>query len=146
MKAVALGILDNRDDVADALQDAAVALWKHSDRMGKVSNRTAYFLATVRNVCYSRLRASRRSSDLDEAMALSDSDRGEDAVESDNLLEVLLCRLPDSQRKAVMLSLCEKYDTEAIAEVMNISKDNVRQLLSRGRRALRELYQREMKK
>lgn len=146
MRAVAMSILSNKDDVADALQDSAVALWKHADRLENIRNRAAYFLSTVRNVCYSRVRGAHYSSDLNEVMSMADPNRGEEIVESTDLLGSLLDRLPEKQRKALLLSLYEKNDTEAVAKEMNITKDNVRQLLSRGRRALRELYEREMKK
>lgn len=69
----------------------------------------------------------------------NDADRLESADEL-RLLRTLLPQLPDNQRKAVELSAFSGCSNDEIAELTGESPANVRQLLSRGRRKLKELY------
>ncbi|MDE5752093.1 MAG: sigma-70 family RNA polymerase sigma factor, partial [Duncaniella sp.] len=60
-------------------------------------------------------------------------------------LEKMIDTLPAAQQTVVRLSLCGELSNDEIAEATGQSPDNVRQLLSRGRRKLRVLYTKYMK-
>lgn len=48
--------------------------------------------------------------------------------------------LPEGQREVVRLSAFDERSNEEIAELTGYSPGNVRQLLSRGRKKIREMY------
>jgi RNA polymerase sigma-70 factor (ECF subfamily) len=64
----------------------------------------------------------------------------EDATESQT---VSLAELPEAQRKAVELRYQDDLAFEAIATKLNTSSENARQLVSRGVKALRRIYEKE---
>jgi RNA polymerase sigma-70 factor (ECF subfamily) len=53
-------------------------------------------------------------------------------------LERILNNLPEQQRMAFQMRDIEGFDYEEIAEVMEVSKNNVRVALSRARKKMRE--------
>lgn len=55
-------------------------------------------------------------------------------------IERLIDSLPEGQRTAIRLSSFGGLDNNEIAATTGLSEANVRQLLSRGRRKLRELW------
>lgn len=142
MRLTAMRILRNDEDADDALQDAALALWQHAASLEKADNPTAYALHTVRNICISRLRSLKPDSPISEAVTISDDTFSPDSADCDEYLEALLQRLPPAQRSVMRLRVYERLDTAAIAETTGQTDSNVRQLLSRARKALRKLYER----
>lgn len=140
MRGLALRMLRNPDDAADALQEVAATLWQHADTLDEVKNRRSYFLSSVRNFCTSRLRTVRAELDIDEARVIGNPDENQEKFETDNSLEQMPDKLPPLQRQVIIMSVCRQLDNKTIAETLGISNDNVRQSLSRARRTLRQLY------
>lgn len=98
----------------------------------------------VKRLCIDRLRrrALQRNTPVENAEAetavspsrLEDSERLQLALR-------LMQRLPERQRKVLEMSSFEGMDNAKIAEATGLSNINVRALLSRGRRQLRELLE-----
>ncbi len=53
-------------------------------------------------------------------------------------VEKLICTLPDSQQMVIRLRHFGDLSIFQIAETMQLTQENVRQLLSRGRRTIKE--------
>ena len=51
--------------------------------------------------------------------------------------------LPEKQRLAVHLKDIEGYSTKEMADILETDETNVRTILSRGRRALKEIIEKE---
>lgn len=127
------------EDARDALQDTLLRLWEHREALSAADNIRAYCLTTARNVATNRLRSRHFEESIEEVPIV---ESGADADDSDDLrhAEALLEKLPEAQRRAIRLrSYCD-MEVEEIAVRMEVSEANVRQLLSRGRRRLRELF------
>ena len=54
-------------------------------------------------------------------------------------IETLIDRLPANQREVLRMTAFERFDSRQISKATGQGEGNVRQLLSRGRRRLREL-------
>ncbi len=145
MRRMALSMLKNKEDASDAIQDTSATLWLHIDSLENSLNRRAYILTALRNRCLSRLRSVRPTVDIDEAVTSAYSAEDSDKVETEDLLSKLLNQLPPTQQKVLNLSICLQLDNDTIATRTGLSKENVRQIISRGRRTLRQLYNRHLK-
>lgn len=148
MYGVALRMGIPPDDAADAVQEALVKLWRHRDGIPREpAELRLYCLASLRNECLTQLRRRRETpSPLEEAAALKappDSDSALMAEYSDTRrhIESLLDTLPPGQREAIRLSGFGGLDNTEIARATGQTENNVRQLLSRGRRRLRQLLE-----
>ena len=149
--AYALSILQDESDAADCLQEAFTRLWENRSRLKEVENIAAYATTTVRNIAVSMAAGSRR-----RAVPFTDGppdipdpslSPGEKAECRDDLriMTHFLRQLPENQRKVVLMSGVAGLSNSEIKEATGLSDDNVRVLLSRGRKRLRELFSRHNK-
>lgn len=139
--AICLTIVRDRDEASDAVQETYARLWAHRNNLDNVGSVEAYAIKIAKRICIDKLRSREvvstdKSSSSDEAAV---DDRVEHADEL-RLVNALLEQLPPNQRNVVELSAFGGCDNEEIAELTGESPANVRQLLSRGRRKLKELY------
>lgn len=142
MHSVAMAILRDVDDASDAVQEAFVRLWERRGDLDSLQSPEAYTITVVKRVCIDRLRASRPYGRLDAASlqveASQDDIDGRDAL---GMLRRLMESLPANQKKVLTLSSFGGCSNEEIAKITGENDGNVRQLLSRARKKLRELYQ-----
>lgn len=141
----AFAILRNENDAADCLQEAMSRLWQNRDRLDSLDNPAAYAVASVRNVALNMLSRARPLSLFGDSPpdVADDSLSPESALgvkDDERLMESLLGRLPESQRTVVELSAVAGLSNSEIREATGLSDDNVRVLLSRGRKRLRQLF------
>lgn len=141
MAGVAAAILGNSEDVRDCLQDSLASLWSQRHRLKEVENPEGYCVRTVRNCALTMLRRQRR---LDDAIPeIADRLNPEAMLEAkDRLAKVMegVESLPDAQREVVMLSAMGGLPPDDIAERQGLSPENVRTILSRARKRLRNLF------
>lgn len=141
MTGVAMAILGNVDDVRDCLQDSLTALWTRRKELRDVVSVEAYCIRTVRNNALSMLRQQRR---LDSAMPeIVERLNPETMLENrDRLAKVLagIESLPDVQRNVVKLSTMTGLPPDDVAKMSGLSPGNVRTILSRARKQLRNLF------
>ena len=133
------------DDAADVVQETQVRLWRHRARIPDPPGELKlYCMAAFRNESLVYFRRQRHDLGLDEAAELTAPD-GEDAEYRDTRerIEKLIDTLPRGQRQVLRLSGFGGYDSGEIAEATGQTDNNVRQLLSRGRRRLRELLEKK---
>ncbi len=127
---------DRRGDAQDAVQEAMVRIWRSGDAMASVQNPEAYSMWMLRRTAVDILR--RRSS-----LAEIEPDRGGVSMPEPDSVEFIgriVDSLPEGQREVVRLSAFDERSNEEIAELTGYSPGNVRQLLSRGRKKIREMY------
>lgn len=130
------------DDAADAVQETQVNLWRHRDGIPEdQGDLRLYSIAALRRECISMLRKRKPSVTLDEVTECQAPEEAASAEYRDTRqrMEVLIDSLPPGQCRVVRLSSFGGLDNAEIAEVTGQTETNVRQLLSRGRRRLREL-------
>lgn len=139
MYGVATAILGNSsDEASDAVQDAMVKIWKSPHAMAEVTNPEGFAIAAVRSSAIDILRHRRRWSDIDSCQEIS----GEAPLDSDSAewLEKIIASLPPAQQQVVRMSAFASLSNEEISSITGFSAVNVRQLLCRGRKRIKELY------
>ena len=146
MYGIGLRIGLSPDDAADAVQETQVRLWQSRASIpSDPPHLKPYCLAAFKNECISLLRRARPKVPIDESPEIMapDTDPVEYADTRQNIRR-LIESLPEGQRQAVSLSSFGGMDNKEIAEAMGESDANVRQLLSRGRRRLRQLFNKNL--
>jgi len=122
------------DDAADAVQETQVRLWRRRDRIPDDDTELKLY-------CMAALRRRKPSVALEEAEQLKTPEEESSAEYRDTRrrIETLIDSLPGSQGKVIRMSSFGGLDNAEIARATGNTENNVRQLLSRGRRRLREL-------
>lgn len=137
----AVAILGNRDEAADAVQDTMVKLWQNADALDAISNVQAYAFATLRNQALDiqRRHSAHPTIDLN---AVADPPADEPTQRRDlELVAQIVEELPDNYRQVTSMSVYQNLSTAEIASATGLSNDNVRQILSRSRQKIKQLYQ-----
>ena len=143
MYSTAMVILRNSDDASDAVQEAFTRLWERRNELPNIDNPEAYCVTTIKRICIDRLRIKTVAiNDVTEDTLLiaDDSDVQADSRESLQLITHLMSKLPEQQRQVLQLRAFNECSLDEIESITGLTGVNVRTLLSRGRRRLRELY------
>ncbi|MDE5870186.1 MAG: sigma-70 family RNA polymerase sigma factor [Muribaculaceae bacterium] len=144
MYAMALKLGMPPDDAADAVQETQLKLWRGKAGIPDDSGGlTAYCLTALRNECISFLRKKKELSSLDSLNMVGIEPETVDIIEPQKRIEILIDTLPEGQKKVIRLSSFGGYEIQEISEATGFTPGNVRQLLSRGRKRLRDLLNRE---
>lgn len=134
----ASSILLDSEEARDVVQDVLAKILAHPF---PVLNPEAYLVRSVRNACIDRLRLRKDFvSDLPEEPA-------ESCIERMNAREIVryaMKRLPQNQRMIVHLKDIEGYSSIEIAGMMGMSDSQVRVILSRARKAMRVIIEKEL--
>lgn len=143
---VALYILEDADDAADAVQDLYIRLWISRDKLDGIRQPKAYGLAMLRNICLDRLRHEKvaRSESLKTVeFRLADDDSVLAAKETVKAVEKAIAKLPDSQQKVLRMRVFENMEYDEIASATGFSEGSLRVMLSAARKTLRKILENE---
>jgi len=136
--AVALRTTGDREEAADALQDALISAYRSAGSYRGEARVTTWLHRVVVNACLDRLRrrAVRPTVPLPDDLALSDprdaiADR-ETAME----VEAALAGLPLDQRAALLLVDVQGHSVQEAADVLGVPTGTVKSRCARGRARL----------
>ena len=138
---LACSILGRSDEAQDMMQDVAERVLRKQDDLQEVENIDAFLTRSVRNACIDRLR---RRKDTTPKIPEVPDEKSPEGWSDRQLVHKALARLPEKQRLAVHLKDIEGYSGKEIARILETYEANVRTILSRGRRALREIIEKEI--
>ncbi|MDE6380760.1 MAG: sigma-70 family RNA polymerase sigma factor [Muribaculaceae bacterium] len=149
MYATAFAILRDPDDASDAVQDTISALWQKHKRMVVPENVGAFCNRTIRNHCIDRIRQnSNRFFDRITSLYLmipSDTSTDSEAsfTSTSSLIMKYLAQLNERYRKVLTLSIFSQLSNNEISDATGESPENVRVILSRGRKTIKEFLKNE---
>ncbi len=134
MYKVALAILMNDEDAADAIQDAILACWEKIDTLKQVQFFKTWMTRILIHKCYQLRKTAQRTEPLEEYE--------EPAIYDEYKLEFMeaLSSLDEKYRIIMILFYSEGYHIHEIAEILKIPKSTVQTRLSRGRAKLARYY------
>ena len=138
---LACSILGRSDEAQDMMQDVAERILRREGSLDEVGNIDAFITGSVRNACIDRLRRRKETTPkIPEVPDQKSPDRWSDR----QLVHRAMARLPERQRLAIHLKDIEGYSGKEIADILETDEANVRTILSRGRKALREIIEKEI--
>lgn len=153
MFAVAYRYMQRQDEAEDVVQDVLMKLWQLREKLPPDKQLLPFLLTVVRNQCLDRLRAKENQKTNMEVGDIEQlSQDTQQPINTDDLVEEkdrlrhllgLMDQLPSDQQKVLRMKAIDDLETDEIAKRMNVTPENVRQLLSRARKRLRELAQKQ---
>jgi RNA polymerase sigma-70 factor, ECF subfamily len=136
--AVALRTLGDREEAADALQDALVSALRAADRFRGESAVTTWLHRIVVNACLDRARRrqSRPTVPLPEIEPVTFASREPPDTDTALTVRAALTQLPADQRVALVLLDMQGYTVAEIAELLGVAEGTVKSRCARGRAKL----------
>lgn len=147
---VAFQLMGNAQDAEDMVQEAYLKLWKRRDELPTdIRSVEAYCVTLIKNVCYDTLRLSRLDEDgrsPEELNIATESNVIKEVEQKDEVRHVmkLINKLPDQQRKVMLMRDVDDRPYEEIEQATGLSPINIRVLLSRARKKIREQFKEMM--
>jgi RNA polymerase sigma-70 factor (ECF subfamily) len=144
---LALRITLNPAEAEDVVQDTMIKVWNRREQWDEIESIEAFCLTICRNLALDKnKKADNQAAPLDEHNDPPDhsyaSDPEEQAVQHDRiqLVRRLIELLPEKQRTCIWLRDIEGKAYKEIAEVMDISEQQVKVNIFRARQAIRQKY------
>lgn len=149
LQLMARRILQNDDDVDDILQDAFCRLWPKKEELDDPQKVQAMTTTTIHNLCIDKLRQQQRhpttdiDTEKDAVMTPSPSDSlevKERFLAVERIIETVLTPL---QREIIYRREYEEEGYAEIARALQMQETAVRMQLSRARKMIRSIYQKQ---
>jgi RNA polymerase sigma-70 factor (ECF subfamily) len=137
--AIAYGILQNREEAEDVVQDALVKAWKTRWRVRAPEKFPAWLATIARHRAHDifRKRRSVPLSTIDEVIEPS-SAAEPNGSELDQQLRSALAALPELHRAALTLRYFEEMDYRSIENILGLSNGALRGILGRALASMRK--------
>ena len=124
---IAFRYLGNEYDAEDMVQNTYLKLWEKRESLENIENNEAYAITTIKHLCLDTLRAPQIETD-------------NEIKEDMKVLLNIINKLPEQQRKILLLRHFEDKSTDEIETETGLSNANIRVLLSRARKTIKELF------
>jgi len=138
--------LRNREEAEDTLQEVLLKLWTHRQQLESYQSVEAFAVQMTRNLCLDKLKSKSyqtTTGDLDLHDVSTDiisPYRQTELADSVALMRQLIEALPEQQKLILHLRDVEEYSFEEIQEVTGMTVNNIRVILSRARKEVRDGY------
>jgi RNA polymerase sigma factor (sigma-70 family) len=118
---LAYGLLSNRVEVGDVLQEATLSAWRHRRSLRAGAPMRPWFLAIVANQCRQTVRSRWWSVIRQPDLTVLDRNRGEKRVDDADALRQGLLQLSDRDRLVLVLRYYLDLSFDEVAATLRIS-------------------------
>lgn len=141
---MALRITMQREEAEDVVQDVMIKMWNNRSNWGNIDNIESYAMTSCRNMALDRLRRRHNITTTIENIPDDIATAGRTtenilfAKEQLNHVYDLMAQLPEKQRTCMQLRDFEGKNYKEIAEIMQISEDQVKVNIFRARNFIKK--------
>lgn len=144
---MAFRLTGSQQEAEDMVQETFLRLWSRRNDLSDIENAEAFSLITLRNIWLDNIRRLRPeiSDSRPEDYPLADTTdiaRDLEIRDTGRCVMELIGHLPDQQRTVMMMRDVSDMTFEEISDNTGLSPGNIRTLLSRARKNIREQYKR----
>jgi RNA polymerase sigma-70 factor (ECF subfamily) len=140
---LAVLLLHDKEEAEDVLQDVFLKLWTQKDKLHAYNSIEAFAMSMAKNLCLDKLKSRKRKQMVDVAgMDLSSGDatpyQYSEQTDSMSNVQRLVETLPEQQKLVLHLRDVEGYTFEEIEQITSLTVNNLRVILSRARKSVRD--------
>ena len=141
-------ITQNEDLIEDAIQDIFLNLWNNKSRLSEVNEVKFYLFRSLKNRIVRKLerdifdKSENIDPYLDLLISISEEQKNIDSEQFDSKIDTLqktISLLPIRQQEAINLKYYHDFSLDEIAEIMDVNKQSVSNLLFRSYAILRTI-------
>jgi len=146
---LAYRLMGNREEAEDIVQEVYLKLWGMRKELPGYNSIEALSVRITRNLCLDQLRRRKLSLEVmkqEQVKEKNQTPTPEQVYESEEKVEIvhtLVAALPEPQRSLVHLRHLEGKDYEEISEMMNMHINAIRVSISRARKQMREMLEKQ---
>lgn len=146
---LSLRITLNPQEAEDIVQDTLIKVWNKRESWDEIESIEAYAMTICRNLSLDHLKLRENQNASLEGMEIDRADRSlsplEQVQQKDNLERVrqLVNALPEKQRSCMQLRDFEGKTYKEIAEILDITEEQVKISIFRARKAVKEAFEKQ---
>lgn len=142
---VAYRITLQRDDAEDVVQDTMLKVWSKRSEWDEMDSIEAYCLVVARNLALDRVgeKGFRHDEFTEESVQIQDTQTPDTRLESQEqyrILDGIIAGLPEKQRTVLQLRDIEGKTYKEIADILQLTEEQVKVTLHRTRQRIKLLY------
>ena len=143
---VAFRLMGNAQDAEDMVQETYLRLWKKREELPPdIGSMEAYSVAIIRNLCLDALKTPQMEQEDCPIGEMSMAQEGSlmrevELKDEASIVQRIIGALPEQQRQIVKMRDVDDCPYEEIEQATGLSTVNVRVLLSRARKKIREQF------
>lgn len=142
MYRLAMGILKKEPDAEDAMQDAILKAYRNLDQLKDRSKFRPWILSIVHNCSIEYIRKRKNVIDIEEEQWIAAPEPSVDTASKISIWEAVQ-KLKIPYRTVIILFYYEDCSIIQISEITNTNVNSIKSQLSRGRKMLAKLLNRE---
>ena len=140
---VAYRLMGNAQAAEDMVQETFLKLWMQRDKIERVDNPEAYSITVLRRLFYDRMRTGHlQEVDKDvgslQVTSSQNISRQLETAEEYQRVRQLISHLPEPQGRIMLMRDVEDRSFEEISIETGLTEVNIRSILSRARKKIRE--------
>ena len=144
---LALRITLNREEAEDVVQDTMIKVWNARERWQELESIEAFSLTIARNLSLDRIKKKENQNDSIENEKIEQPDTAstpsERMIQKDKLdiVRKMIDELPEKQRSCLQLRDIEGKAYREIAEILEITEEQVKVNIFRARQTVKQRFQ-----
>lgn len=132
---IAISMLENEEDAADAIQETVLKCWQKIGQLKREEYFRTWLTRILINQCKDILRGRKKYILVEDI-----PETGYEDQYFTNEWKTLLSSLDEKYRIVMELYYVDEFSTKEIAFMLHITEGNVRSRMSRGRKQLEQYY------
>lgn len=141
-------MMNHDEEAEDVVQEIFLKLWSKKGELKKYNSLEALVMRMTKNLCLDRLKSKVNTSSVDIKEHMSDHSpsplKKTELADSLNIIKTIISKLPEQQRLIMQLRTIEGYDNNEIMKITGMTVNNIRVMLSRARKSIKESYEKQM--
>jgi RNA polymerase sigma-70 factor, ECF subfamily len=137
-------MLEDEADAEDAVQEVFLKLWQMRESLDQYDNLEAFATTMTKNRCIDSIRKRGREGPIEDELyrqaGPDDPYLSLERKSNDELIRMIIDRLPPLQQAVLKMKDIEEYELEEIAQITGTTNEAVRVNLSRARKKVREEF------
>lgn len=140
MYKVAISILNNDADAADAMSEAILKCWTEIGKLRKEKYFKTWLTRILINCCNDIIRKNSRTVYVDDYEAIEPEEMRIEFIDNRDVNECI-DSLSDNSRLIMTLYYMQGFKIREIAQMLNLKQNTVKTRLSRARKEFKEKYE-----
>lgn len=138
----AISILKNDEDANDAIQETLLSSYKNFNNLKDKTLFTTWIVRILINKCYDIINKKKKVTYIDDTIVQNTASYY-DKYKTDSILENVLNQLDEELREITLLYYYDDLSVTSIAEMLEIPNGTVKSRLSRARKKILEIIEKE---